>query len=191
MSRRIFVGLMVFAPAVLSGCVTAPFLAPVVPEAVAAYYLTASQPQGPRSQFVNESEVRLQVRYWVGRRDITAPRGVADVRTDEEFSFTAGPGEHFIVQLGRHFWTVSNADAVVTVEVRPLDSEGLPKGPVWFRLEQPGPYIVAARGESVDDLSFHRFGGGSISPLPAEEWFDGNNGPFPVRHDEARASVER
>lgn len=142
------------------------------------YYASTAMSHGPRAQFVNDSAVPMNVRYWVGRRDITAPGGVADIRTDEEMAFTAQPGDHFITQLGRPFWPTSNADAVVWVRLD-VGEHGAVE-PIWFELEQPGPYTVRASGDLPANLVFERAGDAAISPLPRDRWIASNNGPFPV-----------
>lgn len=171
------------AAALLPGCttvVTFNILAPGLAGSQIGMYAAASQKQGPRVTFVNDSAVALKVRYWVGRRDTTAPGGVADIRTDDHLAFTASPGEFAITQVGRPWLLTSMADSVVRVRIEPADES---RGPVWMNLQQPGPFKFNATGDSFDTLAFNRFGGGDLSPLPREEWFDGNNGPFPVRTD--------
>ncbi len=154
---------------------TIPATAPVA--ALATTYGTTAMAHGPRATFVNESTLTLTVRYWSGRRDSTAPGGVADIRTDDAMAFTAKPGEFFITQTGRPWWPTSMTDAVVRARI---DIEGSNREPIWLELEQPGPFKIAAVGCCEESLEFRRFGGGPISAVPRDQWIDGNNGPFPV-----------
>jgi hypothetical protein len=166
------------------GCTTVPLfniITPGVGGGIITHHAAASQPQGPRVTFVNDSKVPLSVRYWVGRRDSTAPRGVADIRTDEGFAFTTAPGEFAITQVGRPWWPTSNADAVVRARIAPADES---REPVWLDVQQPGPYLFNATGDTFDSIAFGRFGGGgALAPLPRDEWIASNRGPFPVRAD--------
>ena len=164
--------------AALIGCKAAPILMP--PAGVVPYYVAASQPQGPRVQFVNDSLLPMNVRYWVGRRDVSAAGGVADLRTDEHMSFIAEPGDHFITQVGRPFHPTSNIDAVVWVRVDPRLIDGTSLPPAWFELSQPAPYTLQVVGEGRETLAFRRVGPGELSPLAPDLWIEGNNGPFPV-----------
>lgn len=174
--------LLLLSAGVLSGCYTEQLLyvGGAVPTGTAVQYAASAFPHGPRAQFVNDSAVPLRVRYWVGRRDIFAPAGVTDIRTDDDLSFEAQPGDHFITQLGRKFWPSSMNDAVVRVRIDPVLESGEPQDPIWFQLEQPQPFVFSATGDNAESLVFNRFGGGAITALPRELWIDGNNGPFPV-----------
>lgn len=167
----------------LAGCgTTVPLnvLAPGVGGAVTASYAAASQPQGPRVTFVNDSTMPLVVRYWVGWRDTSVAGGVADIRTDDHMSFTAQPGEFFTTQVGRAWKPTSMADAIVRVRIDTPATGGTAHEPIWIQLEQPQPYTLQAVGGSRDTLVLNRYGGGAITPLERGLWIDDNFGPFPV-----------
>lgn len=141
-------------------------------------------PAGPRIFFVNDSEMDLKIRYWVGKRDTVAAGGITDIRTGDDMAFTARPGDFFITQAGRSYWLTGHSDAVVRVRIDPPPLEnGEPAEPIWIQLDQPHPYRFSATGCSRECLAFHRFGGGGITPLPRDLWIDDNNGPFPVDRD--------
>ncbi|MBL8744994.1 MAG: hypothetical protein JNK58_01415 [Phycisphaerae bacterium] len=185
--KSLIVGLVCGSGAICGGCNTEHLGVPG-PGAVGGVlvsYGTSAIPHGPRVTFVNDSAMTISIRYWSGRRDTTAPRGVADLRTDEEMSLRALPGEFFITQAGRSWWPTSMSDGVVyaRIEVEALD--GLKRGPIWLELEQPQPFTFSATGDSPESLEFKRFGGGAIVPLARDRWIDGNNGPFPVYDDVA------
>lgn len=170
--------LLTLAVAALPGCTAS---VPIIGATAgpALYYTSTGMSHGPRAQFVNDSSMPMNIRYWVGRRDITAQGGVADIRTGDDLAFTAQPGDHFITQLGREFSTVSNADSVVWVRVDVGEPGAI--DPIWFQLEQPAPYTVRATGDSPSQLVFERAGEAQITPLPRDRWIASNNGPFPVR----------
>jgi hypothetical protein len=170
-------GLFALAAATMSGCtISVPVIGATAGPAL--YYTSTAFPQGPRAQFVNDSLIPMNVRYWVGRRDISAQGGVADIRTGDDLAFTAEPGDLFITQLGREFSPVSNADSVVWVRVD-VGEPGAVE-PIWFQLEHPAPYTLRATGDSVADLVFERAGEAGITPLPRDRWIASNNGPFPA-----------
>jgi hypothetical protein len=159
-----------------SGCTIA--VPAIAQSSWAVHYAATSQPQGPRVTFVNDSQMPLSVRYWVGRRDVSVPGAIADLRTDEHMTFTALPGDQFITQVGRGWWPTSNVDAVVWVRV----DAGDPAAPTtsWFELEQPAPYVLQATGTGPADLAFHRPGSAGLVALPRDRWIGDHNGPFPV-----------
>lgn len=153
---------------------------PGIVSAVALDYAATALPHGPRVTFVNESNLTISIRYWSGRRDTSAPRGVADLRTSEHQNIRATPGDFFITQMGRSWWPTSMSDAVIYARLDATDANGGTRGPIWIELEQPQPYKFAAKGDSLESLELRRFGGGAISPMPRDLWIDGNNGPLPV-----------
>lgn len=146
-------------------------------------YAANKVPAGPRVTFVNESSLTLNVRYWSGRRDTTAPAGVADIRTGDDMAFRALPGDFFITQAGRAWWPTSMSDAIIRAQIEIESTDGERRGPIWIELEQPQPYKFTATGDSIETLEFRRYGGGAIVPVPRDQWIDGHNGPFPVDDD--------
>ncbi|MDX2115541.1 MAG: hypothetical protein SFZ24_07960 [Planctomycetota bacterium] len=176
--------------AALSGCVIE---AATVPAAGAilgppTMYGAAAMKHGPRASFVNHSGLRLNVRYWVARKDITAPYGWTDIRTGDDMMLDAQPGDMFVTQLGRPRWVTSQTDALVRARVDVVNSDGTTAGPYWIQLDQPLPYVWAAKGDSPETLTFERHqGGGGITPVPVEQWIDGNNGEYPVYRDAVAA----
>lgn len=175
--QRATIGLALLFPAICAGCKAVGFIAPIA--GVSATYVATSISHGPRVQFMNDSAVPLRVRYWVGRRDIMAPGGVADIRTDEGLYLDVRPGDFFITQLGRPFWPTGNSDAVVWARIDTATAQGEPRDPVWLDLVAPGPYVWRATGQDIDSLVFER-DTGTIKPLPPSRWIDGNNGEHPV-----------
>lgn len=184
----VLVSLLVVGGAALSaslaGCTSAHLIVPAAGAGLGLGldYACSMIPAGPRVTFINDSSVPMRLRYWVGRRDTTAPGGVADIRTGEDMAFTASPGEFFITQCGRSWWVTSMTDAIIRVRIDLLPDDGAHQ-PIWLQLDQPQPYKWRAVGESAEALAFERFGGGGLSPLPRDMWIDGNNGPFPVDKD--------
>lgn len=136
---------------------------------------------GPRVVFHNNTEIPVQVRYWVGRMDITAPNGVAELRSDPGFARVVEPGRSFKVHLGKRAgWVTSNADAVVWVRLDPGHETLVPEGeraalwqgsdqPQWFELTRPLPFVWRAVGDAAD-LRAERLGEGGLEPLPKELW---------------------
>lgn len=156
---------------------------PGVVSGLALNYAATAMPHGPRVTFVNESAMTITIRYWSGRRDTTAPRGVADLRTGDDMHLRAAPGDFFITQAGRSWWPTGMSDAVVYARIDAEMETGEQRGPIWIELEQPQPFTFVARGDSLDALEFERHGGGAITPLPRDQWIDGHNGPFPVYNE--------
>lgn len=159
-----------------------------------AYVVTAADPStGPRVTFHNDADVPVQVRYWIGRIDVTAPGGVSDIRTKRQYAIVVEPGEQIITRVGsRVGWTTSGSDMVVwarldsgaDVVLPPHEIEKLWEGsdqPQWFQISRPLPFVWQALG-SADDLQATRLGEGDLSPLPQELWIDDNAGEHPVRH---------
>lgn len=180
---RVLVALLGCAAALpLSGCdltqTTVPVRGAIIGTTLA--YVANTIPAGPRVTFVNESALTLHVRYWSGRRDTTAPAGVADIRTGDDMAFRALPGDFFITQAGRAWWPTSMSDAVIRARIEIESPEGEHHAPIWIELEQPRPFKFTATGDSVETLEFRRYGGGAIVPVPRDQWIDGHNGPFPV-----------
>ncbi len=175
----------IVAAVLLGGCHLSYHVVPVAGSAVGVgvSYATTSLAHGPRVTFVNDSSLTISVRYWSGRRDTTAPRGVADIRTGEDMNITAQPGEFAITQVGRPWWPTSMSDGVVYACVEAEAADGSRRGPMWIELEQPGPFKFSVVGDSVDGLELKRFGGGAIVALPRDQWMAGNNGPFPVNDE--------
>jgi hypothetical protein len=178
-------GIAALAALLLGGC-SLP-MAPILfynPAAVASAriggYGTAGIPSGPRVSFRNESAVEMRVRYWVGKRDTTAPGGVADIRTRDDMAIHVKPGDLWVTQAGRPFWPTGMKDAVVWARIDTTDEHGEARQPIWLHLEQPQPYRWSATGCCVESLAFHRHGGGGITPVPRDQWIDANDGPFPV-----------
>lgn len=162
---------------VLSGCkASVPIIGATVGPTI--YYTATAFPQGPQVQFVNDSSIPVAVRYWVGRRDVTVAGGVADIRTGDDMTFVAEPGDHFITGLGRSFWPTGNTDGVVWMRVDAGAAGAL--DPVWLQLEHPAPYTVRVTGESPSTLVFTRDGEAGMTPLPRDRWIMQHNGPFPV-----------
>ena len=145
------------------------------------FYASAAGRHGPSAIFNNESDTRLTVRYWVGRIDCRAPGGVTDWRSPEWFEIE--PGRKVRTELGRNFWITANSDAVVRVRVAPVvaSADGTP-GEVdpalvqWYEFDRTPPYYWKAVG-TRDALTLERFGdgGGTMTPVPASEWFDVND----------------
>lgn len=159
-----------------------------------AYVVTAADPStGPRVTFQNDSEITVQVRYWVGRIDITAPGGVADIRTRSEYALIVEPGEQVTRRLGsRVGWSTSSSDLVVWARLDPGEGVILPEfettklwegsdQPQWFEIARPLPFVWRVVG-SAENLSAMRLGEGELVPLPRDQWIDDNAGEFPVRH---------
>lgn len=143
----------------------------------------SSEKHGPSGTFLNDSDERLWVRWWVGRVDCRVPEGVTDWRTPG--AFVVEPGEKVTEQLGRNWWATGNSDAVVRVSVRPVVSpeEGWTNdetSPVqWYEFERKPPYFMKAVGNRAD-LALMSFGKGSINPVPTEQQFIGVNDDFPI-----------
>lgn len=134
---------------------------------------------GPRLTFQNSTSRPLDIRWWVGRVDVTSPDGVSDVRTGQHLGFTCKPGETVRRRSLRQPWPTGTQDAVVWVQVRQVGEQGEGEG-WWMELPRPGPYKLRAR-ECDGRVCFDRpRGGAEIVMLPVEAAPTGRNGEFPV-----------
>lgn len=149
----------------------------------------ASPGGGPKVTFRNDADVPVSIRYWVGRLDIRAPGGVADIRTDKRYAFTADPGQTVTVDVGRATWSTAHADAVIRARAQVgAAEEALP--PQWFELTRPHPYSWRAVG-GLAVITFQRVGvesgapgaargGGRLVELPRELWIESERFGFPA-----------
>lgn len=153
--------------------------------------LAADPATGPRAIFRNDADVPVQIRYWVGRMDVTAPNGVADLRSPDDHAAIVEPGETHTVRVGdRPGYNSAGADVVVWVRLDPADQVILPEGevellwegsdePQWFEITRPRPFAWRVVG-TAGDLRAERLGEGALAPLPTELWIPGNLGELPV-----------
>jgi hypothetical protein len=137
---------------------------------------------GPKVTFQNASTRPLEVRYWVGRRDVNKTPGGVDVMTPVAFQIE--PGEQRMHDVGRTYWQTANTDAVVRVQVNLIDEDGdTVEGvdPWWFEFERPAPYSIRAVNASRtrQNLDFETWGEGDLFIVGPEEWIPGHNGRYP------------
>ncbi len=199
-ARSLALAALACSAVVLGGCI---IFAPALGGPTSAVMFGAI-PNGPDVIFVNDTDVPLKIRYWVGRTDITAEGGVADTRTDDDFVFEADPGSRTRVGVGRPFWASSNADAVIWARID-IGGESMATDPTWLVLEHPGPYHWKALRAEDGSLKYERFvfdwwtntAGlanapqvGGISTLPRSKWIERPEGQLPVWVSARQAEAE-
>ncbi len=201
--------------AMLGGCVFvdfaevvgAPFsgyAAPAVPIATVAAFM---QKHGPMVIVQNDTGGPVEVRYWVGKMDIAAPNGVADLRTRDDLLVNVPAGESAMSQLGRSGWVTGNSDAVVRVRFThgltvPAAEGAEPAGDgsdvfpapasemvsTWYELKGPFPAVVRASNADDGTVVFERVAMPmqdrakvpELAVLSPELWVAEANGPHPV-----------
>jgi hypothetical protein len=138
---------------------------------------------GPRVTFQNASTKRLEVRYWVGKRDPAGTSGGVDVMTP--VVFLSEPGRQNMHDVGRRGWPTANLDAIVRVQINLLDEhdrqvEGV--DPWWFEFETPAPYTIRAvnASQTRQNLDFETWGEGNLFIVAPDEWIPGHHGQYPV-----------
>lgn len=199
----------------MSGCVfvefsevvAAPFAPHVGATAPVAVVAAFMQKHGPMVIVQNDTGAPVEVRYWVGKMDISAPNGVADLRTRDDLLVSVPPGESAMSQLGRSGWVTGNSDAVVRVRfthgLTVPPSEGAepagdgsdvfpaPAGEMvstWFELKGPFPAVVRASNADYGTVVFERVAMPmqdrtkvpELTLLPPELWVAEANGQHPV-----------
>lgn len=135
---------------------------------------------GPMLIFQNETTHEVSVRYWIGRVDVTAPGGVADVRTAKSLAFNLEPGKQAVKQTGRNPWPTGTHDAVVRLEAREKLADGTMGESVWWEFTRPAPYTIRVREDSEGKLVWERLGNGQLVEVPPDLRPIGRNGEFPV-----------
>lgn len=172
----------------------APFAGPALPVITVAAF---AQKHGPSVRFENRSSVPLRVRYWVGKTDVTAPGGVADIRSRADMAASIPPGESATTQCGRSGWVTANSDAVIRVQIvaepsGPAGDQSDPApggvspappaaaGASWYELKLPAPFLIRATEDESGRLVFASAGGGALVPLQPDLWIDDANGELPV-----------
>lgn len=141
---------------------------------------------GPKVTFQNASSRTLEVRYWVGKRDVNKTPGGSDVMTP--VAFRIEPGEQRMHDVGRAKWPTANLDAVVRVQVNLVEDGEKAEGvdPWWFEFERPSPYSIRAVNASRTrrNLDFETWGEGNLFIVPPDQWIPGHNGLYPVYETE-------
>lgn len=175
--------------AILSGAVLASGLAGCesLREARDSGRVIAPAGYGPKVTFQNASSKTLEVRYWVGKRDVNKTPGGAEVMTPAAFRIE--PGEQRMHDVGRANWPTANADAVVRVQVKLVDEDGdRAEGvdPWWFEFERPSPYSIRAVNASRtrENVDFETWGEGNLFIVPPAQWIPGHHGLYPVYETE-------
>ncbi|MEM8834235.1 MAG: hypothetical protein AAGD00_00310 [Planctomycetota bacterium] len=165
-------------PAMLTSFLGHELIAPG-PLAATGMFIIANSDYGPTVSFRNESDVPIEVRYWIGRIDQTAPTGVTDWRTPLS-PVAIAPGEKAFNSVGISGWVTRAADGVVRAEVR-VEGRDMP---VWFELGGPPPYQVRALGEDALRIAFEPVREeSSLASVPVRERFAGNYGRYPVENE--------
>lgn len=145
--------------------------------------LKAPAGHGPKVTFQNASTNRLEVRYWVGKRDVVNTPGGVEVQTP--VAFLSEPGVQRMHDVGRQNWPTANSDAVVRVQITLLDDQDRPVegvDPWWFEFERPSPYSIRAVNatRTRQNLDFETWGEGNLFIVPPDQWIPGHNGLYPV-----------
>lgn len=173
-------GLCASAAGVLVGChgalVPVMILAPTSPVLVE---VGLSNPHGPTVTLVNEADVPVDIRLWVGRIDYREASGFRDQRTGIAMVATVPPGEFRKVNGGQADWPTGQSDGVVWMR---LVAEGSIS---WFEFERPGPYRVVMRRVDSEwfapgPIEFIATSGQVMTPLPESAWIEHRDGDFPV-----------
>lgn len=141
---------------------------------------------GPKVTFQNASSKTLEVRYWVGKRDVNNTPGGDDVMTP--VAFRIEPGEQRMHDVGRANWPTGNLDAVVRVQVNLVEDGERAAGvdPWWFEFERPAPYSIRAVNASQTrrNLDFETWGEGNLFIVPTDQWIPDHHGLYPVYETE-------
>ncbi len=147
--------------------------------AIIALYTT----DGPRVAFDNQTSKTMEVRWWIGRVDMTDPAGFSDLRTGQHLGAVVPAGKKIARHTGRQPWPTGTVDAVVRLEVRERLADGTLGEVKWLELPRPGSYLL--RAKEVDGaVVFDRpRGHGEVVALPLEGMPTGRNGDFPVYAD--------
>ena len=164
----------------LAGChgalVPVMILTPSTPAIVEA---GLSMPHGPTVTLVNEADVPVDIRLWVGRIDYREASGFRDQRTGIAMVATVPPGEFRKVNGGQTHWPTGQSDGVVWMR---LVAEGTV---YWFEFERPGPYRVVMRRVDTEwfapgPIEFIATSGQAMTPLPESAWIEHRDGNFPA-----------
>jgi hypothetical protein len=143
---------------------------------------------GPRVAFDNQTSKTMEVRWWIGRVDMTDPSGFSDLRTGQHLGAVVPPGKKIARRTQRQPWPTGTVDAVVRLEVRERLADGTLGEVKWLELPRPGSYLL--RAKEVDGaVVFDRpRGNGEVVALPLEGTPTGRNGDFPVYADRVSMS---
>lgn len=167
-----------------------PAAAPLMPATTVALF---AQRHGPRVTLENHTAETLEVRYWVGRVDVTARDGVGDLRTRDDLFFHLPPGTASMAQCGRRGWVTGYTDSILRVSITPVrlaepgqDRAPEPLGPArWYELEQPQPYDLRVSADEEGAMHVERLARegvqvGGLRQLSPDQHIARANGPHPV-----------
>jgi len=136
-------------------------------------------PQGPTVTVVNEADVPVDVRLWVGKVDYREPSGFRDQQTADAMVATVSPGKTRKINGGRSDWPTGQFDGVVWMRI-------VAEGDIrWYEFERPGPYKVEVRRADNEwfapgPIEFVSASGQQMTPLPESAWIEHRDGNYPA-----------
>ncbi len=144
---------------------------------------------GPRLSFHNDTDRPLQVRWWVGRVDVTAPEGMTDLRTARHMLLTVQPGTTERCFPDRRPWPTGQTDAVVWAQVTEPGCCDQASRTWWLDLARPAPYRLRAH-VCDGEITFDRADGRAVAALSPDRAPIGQNEGLPVYADGKAAMAE-